>query len=242
MGVRLSLHGKLAVITGGGRGIGLAVARVFVREGCNLIITGRHGQTLQIALAELNKTGSGEVTALGCDIAKPADIETLFAAVAKKYHTIDVLVNNAGIAHGLGPVDQLELETWQRVINTNLTGMFLTTRAALPMMKIAGTIVNNLSMAAVQPFAGMAAYCASKYGALGFTNALRMDLRQRGIRVLALIPGATDTAIWNEFWPQAPREKMMSSDTVAEAVLHAVTLPPEATMEEIRIGPAAGAL
>jgi short-subunit dehydrogenase len=120
--------------------------------------------------------------------------------------------------------------------------MFLTTRAALAMMKAGGTIVNNLSVAAVQPFEGMAAYNASKYGALGFTNALRLDLRKRGIRVLALMPGATDTAIWDQFWPQAPREKMLCADTVAEAVLHAVTLPPEATIEEIRIGPTAGVL
>lgn len=242
MSQRLSLKGKLAVITGGGRGIGLAVARALTGEGCNLIITGRDGPALQKALTELNKIGSAEITALGCDIAKPAEIETLFAAIAKKYHTIDVLVNNAGVAHGLGPADQLEIQTWQRVIDTNLTGMFLTTRAALAMMKAGGTIVNNLSMAAVQPFEGMSAYCASKYGALGFTNALRMDLRKRCIRVLALMPGATDTAIWDQFWPQAPREKMLCTETVAEAVLHAVTLPPEATIEEIRIGPVSGVL
>jgi len=242
MSQRLSLQGRLAVITGGGRGIGLAVARAFIREGCNLIISGRDGPTLQSALTELSKTGSAEVMALGCDISKPAEIEILFATVAKKYHTIDVLVNNAGVAHGLGPADQLEPQTWQQVIDTNLTGMFLTTRAALAMMKAGGTIVNNLSVAAVQPFEGMAAYNASKYGALGFTNALRLDLRKRGIRVLALMPGATDTAMWDQFWPQAPREKMLCADTVAEAVLHAVTLPPEATIEEIRMGPAAGVL
>ncbi|MBZ5524288.1 MAG: SDR family NAD(P)-dependent oxidoreductase [Acidobacteriia bacterium] len=242
MSQRLSLKGKLAVITGGGRGIGMAISRAFAGEGCNLIITGRDGPTLQEALAELNKIGGSEITALGCDISKPAEIEILFAAVAKKYHTIDVLVNNAGVAHGLGPADQLELLTWQRVIDTNLTGMFLTTRAALAMMKSGGTIVNNLSLAATQPFEGMAAYNASKYGALGFTNALRLDLRKRGIRVLALMPGATDTAIWDQFWPHAPREKMLCVETVAEAVIHAVTLPHEATIEEIRIGPTSGVL
>ena len=242
MSQRLSLKGKLAVITGGGRGIGMAISRAFAGEGCNLIITGRDGPTLQEALAELNKIGGSEITALGCDISKPAEIEILFAAVAKKYHTIDVLVNNAGVAHGLGPADQLELLTWQRVIDTNLTGMFLTTRAALAMMKSGGTIVNNLSLAATQPFEGMAAYNASKYGALGFTNALRLDLRKRGIRVLALMPGATDTAIWDQFWPHAPREKMLCAETVAEAVIHAVTLPHEATIEEIRIGPTSGVL
>jgi NAD(P)-dependent dehydrogenase (short-subunit alcohol dehydrogenase family) len=134
------------------------------------------------------------------------------------------------------------VETWKEVIDTNLTGTFLVTRAALPLMRAGGTIVNNLSVAAVQPFAGMAAYNASKFGALGFTHALREDLRKRGIRVLALLPGATDTEIWGQFWPDAPRKKMISAETVAQAVLHAVSAPANATIEEIRIGPAAGVL
>jgi NAD(P)-dependent dehydrogenase (short-subunit alcohol dehydrogenase family) len=153
-----------------------------------------------------------------------------------------VLVNNAGVAHALAPVDKLPIETWEEVIDTNLTGTFLVTRAALPLMHAGSTIVNNLSVAAIQPFAGMAAYNASKFGAMGFTQALREDLRQRGIRVLALLPGATDTDIWNQFWPDAPHEKMISPETVAAAVLHAVSAPPEAAIEEIRIGPATGVL
>jgi NAD(P)-dependent dehydrogenase (short-subunit alcohol dehydrogenase family) len=242
MSERLSLKGKLAVITGGNRGIGLAVARALVREDCNIVITGRDGPVLQAAFTELTKNTRVEITPLRCDVAKPEDVEALFAALAKKYHTIDALVNNAGMAHGLGPVDQLSLETWRQVIDTNLTGMFLCTREALKLMRPGGTIVNNLSAAAVQPFEGMAAYNASKYGALGFSNALRLDLRRRGIRVLALIPGATDTAIWDQFWPQAPREKMLCVETVADAVVHAMTLPAEATIEEIRIGPTSGTL
>jgi 3-oxoacyl-[acyl-carrier protein] reductase len=153
-----------------------------------------------------------------------------------------VLINNAGVAHALAPVDQLSIETWKEVIDTNLTGTFLVTRAALPLMRRGGTIVNNLSVAALQPFAGMAAYNASKFGALGFTHALREDLRKRGIRVLALLPGATDTDIWSQFWPDAPKEKMISAETVAQAVLHAVSAPPNTAIEEIRIGPAAGVL
>lgn len=242
MSQRLSLEGKLAVITGGSRGIGLAVARALVKENCNIVITGRDGPTLQAAFTELTKNTRAEITPLRCDVAKPEDVEALFAALAKKYQTIDMLVNNAGMAHGLGPADQLALETWRQVIDTNLTGMFLCTREALKLMRPGGTIVNNLSVAAVQPFEGMAAYNASKYGALGFTNALRLDLRKRGIRVLALLPGATDTAIWDQFWPQAPREKMLCVETVAEAVVHAMTLPMEATIEEIRIGPTSGVL
>jgi short-subunit dehydrogenase len=112
----------------------------------------------------------------------------------------------------------------------------------LPLMVAGGTIVNNLSMAAVHTFAGMSAYNASKAGALGFTNVLREDLRKRGIRVLALLAGATDTGIWDQFWPEAPREKMISPETVAQAVLHAIAVPAKASIEEIRIGPTAGVL
>ncbi|HZI58472.1 MAG TPA: SDR family NAD(P)-dependent oxidoreductase, partial [Verrucomicrobiae bacterium] len=140
------------------------------------------------------------------------------------------------------PVEKLPIDTWKKVIDINLTGTFLVTRAALPLMHAGATIVNNLSVAAVQPFPGMSAYNASKFGALGFTQALREDLRKRGIRVVALLPGATDTDIWGQFWADAPREKMISAETVAEAVLHAVSAPANAMIEEIRIGPATGVL
>jgi short-subunit dehydrogenase len=109
-------------------------------------------------------------------------------------------------------------------------------------MRAGSTIVNNLSIAATQPFPGMSAYNASKFGALGFTQALREDLRKRGIRVLALLPGATDTDIWNQFWADAPKERMIPADAVAEAVLHAVSAPANTTIEEIRIGPTVGVL
>jgi len=142
----------------------------------------------------------------------------------------------------LAPVDKLSVADWKQVIDTNLTGMFLCTRAALPLMRAGGTIVNNLSVAATQPFEGMAAYNASKYGALGFTNVLREELRKHEIRVLALIPGPTDTAIWDQFWKDAPRDKMVSPDTVAEVVLQAVKLPSNTTIEEIRMRPTIGSL
>jgi NAD(P)-dependent dehydrogenase (short-subunit alcohol dehydrogenase family) len=232
---------KVAVITGGGRGIGLAMARTFARSGYAVIITGRNAKRLQDAAAELSNPQS-KVTAISCDVRDPASVQKLFAEVGKLHSTVDVLINNAGVAHALAPVEKLPVETWKEVIDTNLTGTFLVTRAALPLMRAGGAIVNNLSVAATQPFPGMAAYNASKYGALGFTQALREDLRKRGIRVVALLPGATDTEIWSQFWPDAPREKMVSAETVAEAVLHAVSVPANTAIEEIRIGPAAGVL
>jgi short-subunit dehydrogenase len=103
-------------------------------------------------------------------------------------------------------------------------------------------IVNNLSVAAHQPFAGMSAYNASKAGALALTNTLREELRGQGIRVLALVPGAVDTDIWQQFWPEAPREKMVSTQDVARAVMLALTMPASTSIDEIRIGPAAGTL
>jgi NAD(P)-dependent dehydrogenase (short-subunit alcohol dehydrogenase family) len=232
---------KVALITGGGSGIGLAMARTFVASGYSIVISGRDAKRLQSAAEELSGLRT-QVTATACDVRDPVSVEKLFQEIGKHHSTIDVLINNAGVAHALALVDQLSVETWKEVIDTNLTGTFLVTRAALPLMRAGGTIVNNLSVAALQPFAGMSAYNASKFGALGFTNALREDLRKRGIRVVALLPGATNTEIWNQFWPGAPREKMISAETVAQAVLHAVSVPVESVIEEIRMGPAAGVL
>jgi short-subunit dehydrogenase len=109
-------------------------------------------------------------------------------------------------------------------------------------MKRGSAIVNNLSIAARRVFPGSAAYAASKHGGLGFTTTLREELRAEGIRVIALLPGATDTAIWNQFWPDAPRKRMMRPVTVAEAVIHALTLPAEATVEELTILPSGGVI
>jgi NADP-dependent 3-hydroxy acid dehydrogenase YdfG len=232
---------KVAVITGGSRGIGLAMARAFARAGYSVVISGRDAKRLENAATEVRKN-QGQVDAVPADVRDPRSVAKLFQAVSRVHSVIDVLINNAGVAHALAPVAQLAVEDWKQVIDTNLTGTFLVTRAALPLMRAGGTIVNNLSIAATQPFAGMSAYNAAKFGALGFTRALREDLRQQGIRVLALLPGATDTEIWSQFWPDAPREKMISADAVAEAVLHAVSAPANTTIEEIRIGPTAGVL
>jgi NAD(P)-dependent dehydrogenase (short-subunit alcohol dehydrogenase family) len=237
---------KLVLITGGSRGIGLALARTFANAGYQVIISGRNGVSLKEAADSLTaKSASGvasTIETLAFDIADPGAVDKAFQQLKQAHSTIDVLINNAGLAHALKPVDELSLGVWRQVIDINLTGTFLVTRAALSLMRDGGSIVNNLSVAAVQPFAGMAAYNASKFGAMGFTQALREDLRQRGIRVIALLPGATDTDIWQQFWPDAPRARMVSPDTVAEAVLHAVSAPANASIDEIRVMPAAGVL
>jgi NAD(P)-dependent dehydrogenase (short-subunit alcohol dehydrogenase family) len=232
---------KVAVITGGGSGIGLSLALAFHGAGYYVVITGRNRERLDHAVKNF-AAGSGKPEAIPCDVRDPVAVGKLFSELRAHYSRIDVLVNNAGVAHALAPVAQLDPETWNEVIATNLSGTFLVTRAALPMMESGCTIVNNLSIAAVEIFEGMSAYNASKAGAMAFTRVLRQELRQKGIRVLALMPGAVNTDIWQQFWPDAPRGKMISPESVAQAVLHAVSAPANTTIEEIRIGPAVGVL
>ena len=235
------LRGKVALITGANRGIGLAIARALASEGCNLVITGRDEPTLTKTGRELVRF-KVRVLPVVCDVRDPVAVKALLRTVERNFHRLDILINNAGIAHPSRNVDKLLFESWLEVIDTNLNSLFLVTQAALPLMKRGSAIVNNLSIAAKRVFAGSSAYNASKHGALGFTNTLREELRSKEIRVIALIAGATDTEIWNTLWPQAPREKMMSPETVAVAVVNALKLSQDITVEELVILPAVGAL
>jgi NAD(P)-dependent dehydrogenase (short-subunit alcohol dehydrogenase family) len=235
------LKSRTALITGASRGIGLAIARKFAQQGCNLIITGRDEKSLQQVSRGLLRL-KVRVLAISCDIRDPHSVDALFRSIRREFPRLDILINNAGIAHPNMPIDKLPFSVWKDVFATNADGMFLVTQAALRMMKNGATIVNNLSIAATRVFPGSAAYNASKHAARGFTNTLREELRPRGIRLIALEAGATDTEIWKTLWPQAPRRKMMSPETVAEAVLSAVLLPANATMETIEIFPSVGTL
>jgi len=235
------LSQKLALITGANRGIGFAIARVLAREGCDVIITGRDARSLEKAGRELGKLG-GSVIAQICEVRDPNSVDYLFALVRRLRRPLDFLINNAGIGHPNRKVSDMPYPMWAEVIDTNLNGMFLVTQAGLAVMKRGSTIVNNLSIAAERVFPGSAAYNASKHGALGFTDTLREELRPKGIRVIALMPGATDTAIWETLWPKAPRRRMMSAETVAGVVLNALIVPENSTVEKIVIMPAGGAL
>jgi NAD(P)-dependent dehydrogenase (short-subunit alcohol dehydrogenase family) len=239
--VRFPLTGKVAVVTGASRGIGLAIARALGVQGCDLVLTARDLQSLEKAGKELSRKGR-RVLLKSCDVRDPDSIRALSWSVKERFGRIDVLVNNAGVAHPSLPVEKLPYAVWQDVLSTNLTGTFLVTQAMLPQMRRGATVVNNLSIAAIQGFANSAAYCASKHGALGLTKTLREELRPRGIRVIALLPGATDTDIWEVFWPEAPRKKMMSAETVAGSVVSALIVPEQATVEEMKILPLAGTL
>jgi NAD(P)-dependent dehydrogenase (short-subunit alcohol dehydrogenase family) len=240
------LRGRLALITGANRGIGLAIARALAREGCHLVITARDQRALNKARHELEKLQPAKlhlhVLAQSCDVRSPDSVDYLFTLVRGLRQPLDILINNAGIAHANLAVGELPYPTWMEVIDTNLSGLFLMTQAALAVMKRGSTIVNNLSIAAERVFPGSAAYNASKHGALGFTDTLREELRPKGIRVIALMPGATDTALWNTLWPKAPRRKMISAETVARAAVSALLLPENTTVEKVVVMPSTGAL
>src|ERR1022692_2760461 len=244
------LSGRLALITGANRGIGLAIARALACEGCNLIVTGRDQRALAKARTELDELQQEKlpkklnfpVLAQSCDVRRPDSVDYLFALVRGLRQPLDILINNAGIGHPNRTVRELPYPTWMEVVDTNLNGLFLMTQAALAVMKRGSTIVNNLSIAAERVFPGSAAYNASKHGALGFTNTLREELRPKGIRVIALMPGATDTAIWDTLWSHAPRRKMMSAATVARTVINALLLPANSTVEKLIVMPSGGSL
>ena len=235
------LADKVALITGASRGIGLAIARSLAERGCHLIVAGRSASALKEVGRELVRRRIRVVTQ-ACDVRDPESVKALAAAAKKQFRHVDILINNAGITQPSIFVEKLDYDTWKDVIDTNLNGTFLVTREILPLMRRGGTIVNNLSVAATRVFPGLSAYNASKYGALGFTDTLREELRPKGIRVIALIPGATDTEIWNTLWPDAPRKKMMSTETVASAVVSALSLPENSTVEEIKLQPTSGTL
>jgi len=230
-----ALEGQVALVTGGNKGIGLAIAEALAAEGCKVIIAGRDRAALRHATTVLTKYGH-PVVPVEADVTQEISVVRLFEEVRRRFGRLDILVNNAGIAPGAS-IAETHLDVWRKTLDTNLTGTFLCTRAALPLMKAGATIVNNLSVAAENAYPSLAAYCASKHGALGFTRALRMEMKPMGIRVIALLPGPTETDIWDQFYPDAPRNKMMAPESVASALIAALRLPANSTVEEVRIVP-----
>lgn len=235
----MKLHGKRALVSGGSRGIGLAIAEALAREGAAVCITGRDTKAIERAAQQLAAHGTKTITQI-CDVRDEAAVKGLAESVNKEFGGLDFLINNAGYAGAITPIVSTTLDGWRQTLETNLTGLMLMCRELVPLVADDGMVVNNLSIAAKDGFAGMSAYCASKAGALAFTNVLREELRQRRIRVVGLIPGAIETEIWKQFWPDAPRENMLAPATVGELVAHLCALPKGATVDYLHIGPVSG--
>jgi NAD(P)-dependent dehydrogenase (short-subunit alcohol dehydrogenase family) len=233
------LDGRIILVTGGSRGIGLAIARACGREGARLILAARDRGALRRAA----KAVPGGALAVGVDMTRPAPVRRLFRRVREKYGRLDVLVNSAGV-FTYKPFVRTTLEDWRRNIESNLTSLFLAARAALPLLERsrAPHVVSILSISSLRAFPNCSAYTASKFGALGLTRALAEELRSRRIRVTAVVPGSTDTRMTREFDFPVDRKRLMQPNDVAEAVLAALVQPPRTTVEEIVLMPSSGSL
>jgi len=232
------LEGKAVLITGASRGIGLAIARALDSEGAKLILVGRNRVPLARAAAQI----PGTVMSMPVDVTRPGDVKRLIAAVQKHIRRLDVLINNAGV-FTFKPFAKTTLEDWRRNLETNLTSIFLTTQAALPLLQRSqGDVVNILSVSSRVAFPNCSAYAASKFGALGLTGVLRRELRAEGIRVTAVLPGMTETRMKDALDFPVCGEDLLQPEDVAAAVLSALVQPRRATVEEILLMPFGGAL
>lgn len=187
------LHGSHAIVTGGGHGLGKAIATDLARAGASVTLMGRDVTRLDSAVRELIGNFGVEARAVTCDVADPESVAVAFASAAEALGAARVLVNNAGHARSM-PFTETPLEVWQRTIDVNLTGPFLCAQQVLPAMLHAGSgrIVNVASTAALRGYPTLAAYCASKHGLLGMTRSLAAEVAQRGITVNAVCPGYTE--------------------------------------------------
>jgi len=235
-----NLSGKSTLVTGATRGIGLAIAVALAKSGVRVAVTGRNRKTL----ADAKKIIGKSTVIIKCDVRSEKEVAAAIKQLNKRFDGIDILINNAGTVLPIKPLESVSLEEWNTVIETNLTGLYLTTKHALPLVRDGGVIINVLSVASKQPFPNSEAYNASKYGGLGFTESLRASMRaqKRDVRVVALLPGAIETKLWDTLWPDAPRERMLLPETVAQIVVDLLKLPQGAIVENVHIGPATGEL
>ena len=184
-----SLKGSNAIVTGGGSGIGFAIAQALINADVNLIIASRRGDVLATAAARLNALGKGEAIPIVCDVRKKGDIVNVVKTATERLSSIDILVNNSGLGVTSRIVDCTD-EEWDLVLDTNLKGVFWMTRETLPTMmsQRSGYIINIASQAAMHGYANAGPYCASKFGLVGFSEALQNEVRQFGIIVQSLCP------------------------------------------------------
>ena len=233
-----SLEGKAAVVTGGSRGIGLAIARAFLQQGASVAITGTDQARLESAASDLKRGSAGTaVLPVRADVREHAQVEALFAKVESDLGGVDILVNNAGVGV-FRPVAETTIDDWHRVIDTNLSGVFYCCRAALPIMKRrgGGWIVNISSLASRNAFVNGAAYCASKSALNAFSEALMQEVRYDGIRVAYVLPGSVNTGFGG--LSNTKSEWALMPEDVAEVVSDLVAHPSRSLPSRVEIRPA----
>jgi 3-oxoacyl-[acyl-carrier protein] reductase len=229
---------RVALVTGGSRGIGFAVARQLGADGFAVAISARNAEGVASAIERLEKlVPSAKFAGTAADARSEGDQKALVDFVGNTFGRLDVLVNNAGIGE-FESVEKLEPERFRAVVETNLFGPYYATYFAVPLLKRGGGgfIVNIGSLAAVNAFAGGAAYNASKFGLLGFSESSMLDLRHQGIRVAAILPGSVATEFGHSHGSR-DHSWMLSSDDVAEAVSDLIRFPDRAIASRIDLRP-----
>ncbi len=231
---------KIAIVTGAARGIGKATAIELLEAGFFTALCSRSQESAASLEADISSFAENFMIS-SVDISIEEEIEGFISSVAEKKGRIDVLINNAGVVY-TGPVEKTDTEQWDEMMAVNARGAFLMVKHSLPLMPKGGHIVNIGSNASKKGFPGWAAYCASKFAVLGFTNSLREELRDRGIKVSAVLPGPTKTDIWDSLGGKWDRTKMMSPEITAKTVMSVINQPPGANIDEIDIVPSTGSL
>lgn len=237
-----NLEGKVAIITGASKGIGKAIAFALGEAGAKVVLAARTQSTLKNVADELLEKGV-DALHVPTDVTDTNSVELLIRRTLDSYKKLDILVNNAG--NGVfGNVVDFDVSDWDSVINSNLKGLFLCTKYALPTLisQGDGQIINVLSIAAKVAFQASSAYCAAKAGALALTKVLAAEVRQQNIRVTAVLPGSVETPFWDDI-PQHPDfDKMLQPEHVAETVLSICQQPIGMVTEEIIVTPPLGIL
>jgi 3-hydroxybutyrate dehydrogenase len=220
----MSLKGRGAVITGGGRGIGKAVARYLAEAGASVVVSARSTNQIEEVAEELRAHGHA-AHAITCDVSDEASVQAMAAEAVDQLGTVDILVNNAGIAPS-NPVKRVTLEEWNRVMGVNVTGTFLCTRAFLPGMieREWGRVINVASVAGLRGSRYISTYCASKHAQVGFTRAVADEVAHKGVTVNAICPGYVDTPM-TEYSVRQITEK--ASVSPAEALEHILATSPQ---------------
>jgi 3-oxoacyl-[acyl-carrier protein] reductase len=214
-----NLEGKVAIVTGGSRGIGRAIAESLLECRCDVVLCSRNRAEAEATAAALSSPGRGRAVGMGADVRDAADVKRLVDTAVQEMGGLDILVANAGVGGGFGPVDEISPDTWSAVIETNLTGVYHCCHQAVPELKKrgGGWIITIGSLAGRYAFAGGTAYNASKFGLVGFSEALMLDVRDHGIRVSCIMPGSVDTH-FNDTEPSGESWKLVPAD-VARVVL-----------------------
>ncbi|MGQ0563418.1 MAG: SDR family oxidoreductase [Gemmatimonadota bacterium] len=232
------VRGKTAIVTGSTRGIGRAIVEALVAAGCNVVVSARDESASTRLAQELTARGPGAAHGVGCDVRSHADCERLVRATTERFGRLDILVNNAGIGE-FAPVEQMPPEHWDRVIATNLNGLFYCTHAALPHLKQAGSawIINIGSLAGKNAFPGGAAYNASKFGLIGFSEALMQEVRHDGVRVSYIMPGSVATDFQGS--RHSSSDWMIQPQDIAQIVLDLLVTPQRTLPSRVDVRPSA---